>query len=750
MKRTILSLGIFVWLVILLAGCSSGVGTSQQIYAIEEATSLDTFTTREGNSSGYPHLPNGEYLLRAGEKDRFGFYIEQPYNVVIHVDTDCSDDCPVADFPPLEGILLCLYYGTWTEDYIAGELSPECTDGFANEATMERILDPGFYFISIMGERGGGFYSLKTEIEPGPDKITAIPIELPFEGSFIIESQNDQDFFSLLVDEDTIITVDVKAERIGSNLDVKACVYGEYNDEICEDDIEGSDPVIIQTLDKERTYYISVSYVARDPGPYHLSVHSTPTDIPLTDTPSTDGPIPGKDFDSALLIDLPYKDAIAISEPDNEYHYFIFNQESRSEITIEAEVDEGNSYQSCLHQELLGELQCGSIIKKILNPGLYFVQVSINSSTEPYTLNINTKVGTGFDLPRIIQLPLYGHLTVDEVDFFSFYLQESSPVFVGTNTIRLNSNVTPQWEILDSNKNPIITQLDNNFTHMEMLEAGQYYINIASDGSDTGSYLLFVGLEPADYMDFALPLEFGEATHFQIVSNNDKDFYSFDLDQHSKVSIELDSTLNLNICIIAESNSWGDCEESDKTDYGYVTKDALSKGSYYLKIISTEAIGTYTLKLDKIVLPPPTNETPTSDLTNNENGEPGLTCDGTKVGGYCWHLGDENKSCEEVCNPYGGYSDATRTYAGSNGSWENCRNVIEAMDIELNEFYSTAQGGIGCFIYKLTTGQYNGYWDEKPTTADATYGKPGRERICACQRQIVDLFPLAYFPLHFD
>jgi hypothetical protein len=109
-------------------------------------------------------------------------------------------------------------------------------------------------------------------------------------------------------------------------------------------------------------------------------------------------------------------------------------------------------------------------------------------------------------------------------------------------------------------------------------------------------------------------------------------------------------------------------------------------------------------------------------------------CGGVEVGGYCWHLGAESTSCDAVCGFYGGYDEATRTFAGSDGSPSNCRTVLEALGIPLDDFFETAQGGIGCFGIKNTSGNYFGYWDSQPTTASATYGVPGRSRACACQR----------------
>lgn len=137
---------------------------------------------------------------------------------------------------------------------------------------------------------------------------------------------------------------------------------------------------------------------------------------------------------------------------------------------------------------------------------------------------------------------------------------------------------------------------------------------------------------------------------------------------------------------------------------------------------------------DKIFRPPPTYAPPSENTPQDVTKEPTSTCGGTEVGGFCWYFGNENLSCNGVCASHGGYNDATRTYAGSDGSPNNCKSIITALNITQDDFFETTQGGLGCFAIQTTSGNYYGYWDKQPTTADATYATPGRRRICACQR----------------
>lgn len=104
------------------------------------------------------------------------------------------------------------------------------------------------------------------------------------------------------------------------------------------------------------------------------------------------------------------------------------------------------------------------------------------------------------------------------------------------------------------------------------------------------------------------------------------------------------------------------------------------------------------------------------------------------LAGAFWYFGAENVSCDEVCTSHGGYNEATRTYAGSDGTAENCQAVLQALQLPIQDFYPTKQGGLGCFTIQLVSGDYGGFWDQHPTTSSATYQVPGRRRICGCNQ----------------
>jgi hypothetical protein len=110
---------------------------------------------------------------------------------------------------------------------------------------------------------------------------------------------------------------------------------------------------------------------------------------------------------------------------------------------------------------------------------------------------------------------------------------------------------------------------------------------------------------------------------------------------------------------------------------------------------------------------------------------PSQNCMGVNVGGYCWYQGAEDESCSEVCASHGGYHEATRYYAGSDGTNENCKAVLGAFGFSSGKFFETAQGGLGCFIIGGAPYRYRD--KQHRTEASAKSVTPGRRRVCACQ-----------------
>ncbi len=106
---------------------------------------------------------------------------------------------------------------------------------------------------------------------------------------------------------------------------------------------------------------------------------------------------------------------------------------------------------------------------------------------------------------------------------------------------------------------------------------------------------------------------------------------------------------------------------------------------------------------------------------------------GVQVGGASWYFAPKvNVSCATVCEGRGGYDEATKSFAGSGGSNENCDAVLGALGapVTITEVSNTVPGsvGVGCAFLPSLIMRVR---DELATTADAvnSYAR----RACACR-----------------
>ncbi len=115
---------------------------------------------------------------------------------------------------------------------------------------------------------------------------------------------------------------------------------------------------------------------------------------------------------------------------------------------------------------------------------------------------------------------------------------------------------------------------------------------------------------------------------------------------------------------------------------------------------------------------------------------PPLACDGIVVNDTCWWFSQNNgDSCDDVCALHGGYDEATRTFAGSDGSDANCNQVMTAL-IPLGagvdpDGAENQSGALGCAQDFSGTAFTVRFTD--PTTSAAS-GFNIR-RACACNNQ---------------
>ena len=106
---------------------------------------------------------------------------------------------------------------------------------------------------------------------------------------------------------------------------------------------------------------------------------------------------------------------------------------------------------------------------------------------------------------------------------------------------------------------------------------------------------------------------------------------------------------------------------------------------------------------------------------------------GAVVGGFCWYKGAIGTNCDDTCAAQGKvYDEATRTYAGSDGTNQNCTDVATAIGpVSSNAINGQSDGGYGCFDIDSNGSGFLVRIDSPATTSSAT---PTQQyRYCACQ-----------------
>jgi hypothetical protein len=91
------------------------------------------------------------------------------------------------------------------------------------------------------------------------------------------------------------------------------------------------------------------------------------------------------------------------------------------------------------------------------------------------------------------------------------------------------------------------------------------------------------------------------------------------------------------------------------------------------------------------------NESPTIEKPESGN------CSGKFIENACWYLSERGESCTSACSDHGGYNEATKTFAGSGGSDENCLIIGKGFFPNAVNVRSrgTNNQSIGCAVYPV-------------------------------------------------
>ncbi|MDJ0766559.1 MAG: hypothetical protein QNJ97_26530 [Myxococcota bacterium] len=109
------------------------------------------------------------------------------------------------------------------------------------------------------------------------------------------------------------------------------------------------------------------------------------------------------------------------------------------------------------------------------------------------------------------------------------------------------------------------------------------------------------------------------------------------------------------------------------------------------------------------------------------------TCGGLEVDEFCWYFGQAGLSCDTVCADHGGYHEATRTYAGSNGTNAQCNDLLTAFGaastFTTDGTFEEGEGqGLGCAEWDNSQ-----RWRTIDPPTDSGGSSSAYRRVCACQ-----------------
>ena len=159
-----------------------------------------------------------------------------------------------------------------------------------------------------------------------------------------------------------------------------------------------------------------------------------------------------------------------------------------------------------------------------------------------------------------------------------------------------------------------------------------------------------------------------------------------------------------------------------------------SDGTFSTTVKLREACKGNEVELGIVTLQPLRLFGPTTTSTTSTTLPP-CAAGGRRVGGVCWYAaGDEADNCNQVCAGVGlAYDEATRTFAGSDGTLANCVAVVTAFGafFESPADVNGCTTGSGCSVVPNPDGPFVVQRCVTPATTAGAVGDYAL-RLCAC------------------
>ena len=317
-------------------------------------------------------------------------------------------------------------------------------------------------------------------------------INLPFTGEFDISSDEDVHYFSFQIAASrhgVMVTIDVDADSLGSDLDSYMSVYDEEGEEIAyADDTDGMDPALSGPL-TEGLYYIEVQGYSGSKGSYTLKVDASPIEPELIALPYAGT------FDFSAENE---SDIFAFEPPDSPYGVIVV-------IDIDAD-STGSDLDSIVYVcdakweviEYNDDTDgADPYLKARLAHGTYYIVVEAYSdSSGPYTLKVD--VDAQLIEPYRIDLPHSGQSEIEtayESQLYVVELRKDATIVIDIDTEAVASDLDSYLYLYDEDWTEVASNddTDGSDSYIEMVvEAGVYFIEVKGYNDSTGGYILTV------------------------------------------------------------------------------------------------------------------------------------------------------------------------------------------------------------------------------------------------------------------
>ena len=244
----------------------SSYGEATGSYVLRTRTMVDTSSISDAQEIIFDSDGNGftnGLIDPGGDTDYFTFTLSETTDLVIHTTTGLVGDTV--------GTLL---------NSDGTEILASNDDGYLLPSRFQFLireqLDAGTYYIAVEGfdpDEDTGFYNLHVNkvTEPGNTRATATPLILGKAGGGSIDPSTDEDYFRLVVPEETHIFVGAVSETV--NIDGELLDENGNSVPTFPHDISfGDGPYIFFLYDHlaAGTYYIKVTHDGDDTGPYTI------------------------------------------------------------------------------------------------------------------------------------------------------------------------------------------------------------------------------------------------------------------------------------------------------------------------------------------------------------------------------------------------------------------------------------------------------------------------------------------------